>query len=97
MKKSLSNERAVYESLCATAYCVKQEQLVKAAKLMASAFNDDPSIRYLLDVFKEYNIPLYLETHKKENVLIYTHLGFTTVDISKIPNTDTAQYAMLKE
>lgn len=53
-------------------------------------------IKPVLDVFDRYDIPLYLETHKAGNVSMYTHLGFTAVDVTKIPATDITQYAMLK-
>lgn len=43
----------VYKRLSETAYAVKKKDLVVAAKLMAVAFTDDPSIRYLLGGEKE--------------------------------------------
>jgi len=52
-------------------------------------------IRPTLDIFNHIGVSLYLETHKKLNRLIYKHLGFQEVDISKIPGTETAQYAFL--
>ena len=52
MKRSV-NKLSVYEKLCGTAYSVKRKDLVVAAKVMASAFHDDPSIRYLLGGEKE--------------------------------------------
>lgn len=54
-------------------------------------------IKPVLEIFNERHIPLYLETHKAANVSIYTHLGFTTVDVSSIPTTDITQYSMLKK
>lgn len=39
----------LYTSLSKTAYCVQRKDLVVAAKVMAAAFSDDSSIRYLLD------------------------------------------------
>ncbi len=54
-------------------------------------------IRPVLEILDKQCIPLYLETHKKINTRIYEHLGFSTVDISCIPGTATAQYAMLRQ
>ena len=52
-------------------------------------------IKPVLQAMDDYHIPLYLETHKETNTRIYEHLGFHMVDISVIPGTNTAQYAML--
>ena len=38
----------LYSQLCETTYCVQKKDLVAAAKVMAAAFWDDASIRYLL-------------------------------------------------
>lgn len=38
----------------------------------------------------------YLETHKKENVKLYEHLGFELLEESTIPKTDIVQYSMLR-
>ncbi len=38
----------LWRRLCATAHAVGPEDLAAAAHVMASAFSDDPSIRYLL-------------------------------------------------
>ena len=58
--------------------------------------NGSRLIRPVLTVLDRHQIPLYLETHKNENVSMYTHLGFTTVGTSAIPGTAIEQYAMLK-
>ena len=52
-------------------------------------------IKPVLQALDDYHILLYLETHKEINTYIYEHLGFHMVDISAIPGTNTAQYAML--
>lgn len=52
MKRSVKKV-SVYGELCKTAYPVERKDLVAAAKVMASAFYDDPSIRYLLGGEKE--------------------------------------------
>ena len=39
---------SLYTSLSQTTYCIQKEDLVAAAKVMAAAFTDDVSIRYLL-------------------------------------------------
>ncbi len=54
-------------------------------------------IKPVLEIFSVKNIPLYLETHKEHNIPIYNHLGFEVLDISKIPGTETKQYALLKK
>ena len=41
-------DNPLYTSLSQTAYCIQGKDLVAAAKVMAAAFTDDPSIRYLL-------------------------------------------------
>ena len=38
----------LYDSLSQTAYCLQRKDLAAAAKVMAAAFGDDASIRYLL-------------------------------------------------
>lgn len=38
----------------------------------------------------------YLETHKKENVKLYEHLGFELLEETTIPKTDIVQYSMLR-
>ena len=38
----------LYDHLSKTAYCVQKKDLADAAKVMAEAFSEDPSIRYLL-------------------------------------------------
>lgn len=53
-------------------------------------------IRPALNVLKDRNIPLYLETHKTVNVDIYKHLGFETVETTTIPGTKIVQYSMMK-
>lgn len=49
-----------------------------------------------LECFRRAGVPLYLETHKVVNTQIYAHLGFRQADVSAIPGTRIAQYAMLK-
>ena len=41
-------EMPLYHSLSQTAYCVQQKDLIAAARVMAAAFYEDASIRYLL-------------------------------------------------
>ena len=41
-------DNPLYTSLSQTAYCIKRKDLIAAAKVMAAAFTDDASIRYLL-------------------------------------------------
>lgn len=48
MQRSKKYESLLYGRLCASAYCVQKKDLVSAAEVMASAFSDDPAIRYLL-------------------------------------------------
>ena len=38
----------LYNHLCKTAYCIQKKDLIAAAKVIAAAFSDDASIRYLL-------------------------------------------------
>ena len=45
---SASNDISLTEALRGSAYSVRKGDLEKAARLMAAAFHDDPSIRYLL-------------------------------------------------
>ena len=49
-----------------------------------------------LECLRRAGVPLYLETHKPVNTQIYAHLGFRQADVSTIPGTRVAQYAMLK-
>ena len=49
-----------------------------------------------LECLRRAGVPLYLETHKPVNTQIYAHLGFRQADVSTIPGTDVAQYAMMK-
>ena len=53
MKKYNIEDTKLYNDICKTAYILNKEELVKASKVMASAFDDDPSIRYLLGGTKE--------------------------------------------
>lgn len=48
MKKRISDNASLLDSLESAAYSVKKENLERSAKVMAAAFHDDPSIRYLL-------------------------------------------------
>ena len=41
-------DNPLYTSLNQAAYCIQRKDLFAAAKVMAAAFTDDPSIRYLL-------------------------------------------------
>lgn len=43
-----SNDISLADVLSGCAYSVRKSDLEKAARLMAAAFHDDPSIRYLL-------------------------------------------------
>ena len=43
-----SNDISLADALSGCAYSVRKSDLEKAARLMAAAFHDDPSIRYLL-------------------------------------------------
>ena len=42
-----SNDISLADALSGCAYSVRKSDLEKAARLMAAAFHDDPSIRYL--------------------------------------------------
>jgi ribosomal protein S18 acetylase RimI-like enzyme len=44
----------------------------------------------------EEGLPCYLETPDERNVPLYEHFGFTVVDRSTIPETDLANWAMLR-
>lgn len=55
MKKYNIEDTKLYNDICKTAYTLNREELVKASKVMASAFGDDPSIRYLLGGVEEGN------------------------------------------
>lgn len=52
-------------------------------------------LRPVLRALEDARFSLYLETHREDNVRIYGHFGFRTVDVSVIPGTDITQYAML--
>lgn len=54
-------------------------------------------LRPVLKILTEEGHPLYLETHKKENVRMYEHLGFETVATSMIPGTEIIQYSMIRK
>ena len=41
-------DNPLYTSLSQTSYCIQRKDLIAAAKVMAAAFTDDASIRYLL-------------------------------------------------
>ena len=53
MKHQKVCDMPLYNHLCETAYCVQKEELSAVAKVMAAAFSDDASIRYLLGGEKE--------------------------------------------
>lgn len=48
----------------------------------------------VLGVLDRYRVPLYLETHRAENVSLYEHFGFALTDVGRIPRTGITQYAM---
>ena len=50
-----SNDISLADALSGCAYSVRKSDLEKAARLMAAAFHDDPSIRYL-----EINTRIYM-------------------------------------
>ncbi len=52
-------------------------------------------IKSAINALDNYNIPIYLETHKSINVDIYKHLGFEVKSTVMIPNTVIVQYGML--
>lgn len=54
-------------------------------------------MRPVLEESDRNHVPIYLETHKEVNVLIYERFGFKTVDINHIPGTDIMQYGMLRD
>ena len=55
MKKYNIKDTKLHNDIYKTAYTLNKDELIKASKVMASAFNDDPSIRYLLGGEKEGN------------------------------------------
>jgi ribosomal protein S18 acetylase RimI-like enzyme len=46
---------------------------------------------------KEEKIPLYLETFKPVNEVIYQHFGFKTQEKYPIPNSNIVLYSMLRD
>lgn len=48
MKKTINENADLLENLRGSAYSLHKDDLEKGARLMAAAFHDDPSIRYLL-------------------------------------------------
>ena len=54
-------------------------------------------MRPMLRYFDRVRCSCYLETHKERNVRIYEHYGFKVMEVGKIPGTDIAHYAMLRE
>ena len=48
MKRIITKNTALTEALTGSAYSLHKDDLEKCARLMAAAFHDDPSIRYLL-------------------------------------------------
>ena len=48
MKRIITENTALTEALTGSAYSLHKDDLEKGARLMAAAFHDDPSIRYLL-------------------------------------------------
>jgi ribosomal protein S18 acetylase RimI-like enzyme len=54
-------------------------------------------VRPMLDRMDKEGLPCYLETLDKNNVKLYEHFGFRTIDESVIPGTELINWAMLRK